>query len=141
MVIRNGEWAWRDRSKAGMLAGSIEVNKIRHTGSLRWFQDNAEESNREIELRADYWCDSPLFRTEQHRLSRCDLARGWWPKVADRKNNTRTPSTRSLSRHMAARSRSERPRALTLTDDNGCLRHCAGCQQSTLKKPPDGQAR
>ncbi|KRX69764.1 hypothetical protein T06_12564 [Trichinella sp. T6] len=127
MVIRNGEWAWRDRSKAGMLAGSIEVNKIRHTGSLRWFQDNAEESNREIELRADY--------------CRCDLARGWWPKVADRKNNTRTPSTRSLSRHMAARSRSERPRALTLTDDNGCLRHCAGCQQSTLKKPPDGQAR
>ncbi|KRZ73950.1 hypothetical protein T08_1371, partial [Trichinella sp. T8] len=25
---------------------------------------------------------SVLFRTEQHRLSRCDLARGWWPKVA-----------------------------------------------------------
>ncbi|KRY57144.1 hypothetical protein T03_7700 [Trichinella britovi] len=24
-----------------------------------------------------------LFRSEQHRLSRCDLARGWWPKVAD----------------------------------------------------------
>ncbi|KRY44217.1 hypothetical protein T03_18137 [Trichinella britovi] len=23
-----------------------------------------------------------LFRTEQHRLSRCDLARGWWPNVA-----------------------------------------------------------
>ncbi|KRZ79900.1 hypothetical protein T08_10528, partial [Trichinella sp. T8] len=23
-----------------------------------------------------------MFRTEQHRLSRCDLARGWWPKVA-----------------------------------------------------------
>ncbi|KRX57413.1 hypothetical protein T09_13614 [Trichinella sp. T9] len=34
MVIRNAEWAWRDRSKAGMLAGSMEVNKIRHTGSL-----------------------------------------------------------------------------------------------------------
>ncbi|KRY07149.1 hypothetical protein T12_6718 [Trichinella patagoniensis] len=44
-----------------------------------------------------------------------------------RKNNTRTPSTRSLPRHMAARSGSERPRALTLTDGNGCLRHCAGC--------------
>ncbi|KRX32961.1 hypothetical protein T05_4406 [Trichinella murrelli] len=39
MVIRNAEWAWRDRSKAGMLAGSMEVNKIRHTGSLRWSQD------------------------------------------------------------------------------------------------------
>ncbi|KRX30047.1 hypothetical protein T05_10144, partial [Trichinella murrelli] len=30
---------------------------------------------------------------------------------------------------------------LTLTDGNGCLRHCAGCQQGTLKKPPDGRAR
>ncbi|KRY42171.1 hypothetical protein T03_13173 [Trichinella britovi] len=39
MVIRNAEWAWRDRSKDGMLAGSMEVNKIRHTGSLRWSQD------------------------------------------------------------------------------------------------------
>ncbi|KRX34997.1 hypothetical protein T05_11227 [Trichinella murrelli] len=55
-----------------MLAGSMEVNKIRHTGSLRWSQDRdnqisfvlnrgpevAEESNREIEVRADCWCDS-----------------------------------------------------------------------------------
>ncbi|KRY53678.1 Mannose-P-dolichol utilization defect 1 -like protein, partial [Trichinella britovi] len=24
-----------------------------------------------------------MFRTEQHRPSRCDLARGWWMKVAD----------------------------------------------------------
>ncbi|KRY43676.1 hypothetical protein T03_16659 [Trichinella britovi] len=72
MVIRNGEWAWRDRSKAGMLAGSMEVNKIRHTGSLRWSQERdnqisfvlnrgpevAEDSNGGIESRADCWYDS-----------------------------------------------------------------------------------
>ncbi|KRX34550.1 hypothetical protein T05_2449 [Trichinella murrelli] len=83
-----------------------------------------------------------VFRTEQHRLSRCDLARGWWPKVAGR---TRTiPAHRRPDRYLGIwqpRSGSERPRTLTLTDGNGCLRHCAGCQQSTLKKPPDGRAR
>ncbi|KAL1243880.1 Polysaccharide lyase [Trichinella spiralis] len=38
-VIRNAEWAWRDRSRARMLAGSTEVNKIRHNGSLQLPQD------------------------------------------------------------------------------------------------------
>ncbi|KRX48588.1 hypothetical protein T05_15455, partial [Trichinella murrelli] len=39
-----------------------------------------------------------LFRTEQHRLSRCDLARGWWPKVAGR---TRTiPAPRRPDRYL-----------------------------------------
>ncbi|KRY54920.1 hypothetical protein T03_1477 [Trichinella britovi] len=55
-----------------MLAGRMEVNKIRHTGSLQLPQDKdnqisfvlnrgsevAEESNREIESRAECWCDS-----------------------------------------------------------------------------------
>ncbi|KRX72354.1 hypothetical protein T06_9848 [Trichinella sp. T6] len=49
-----------------------------------------------------------------------------------RKNNTRIPSTRSSSRHMAALMGSERPRALTLTDGNGCLRRCAGCASTKL---------
>ncbi|KRX70907.1 hypothetical protein T06_11700 [Trichinella sp. T6] len=47
MKIRNNSYennsfvrnAWRDRSRAGMLAGRIEVNKIRHTGSLQLPQD------------------------------------------------------------------------------------------------------
>ncbi|KRY30468.1 hypothetical protein T03_14125 [Trichinella britovi] len=39
-----------------------------------------------------------LFRTEQHRLSRCVLARGWWPKVARR---TRTiPAHRRPDRYL-----------------------------------------
>ncbi|OUC47462.1 hypothetical protein D917_06922 [Trichinella nativa] len=58
-----------------MLAGRMEVNKIRHTGSLQLPQDKnnqisfvlnrdpevgtlPEESNREIESRAECWCDS-----------------------------------------------------------------------------------
>ncbi|KRX69523.1 hypothetical protein T06_6944 [Trichinella sp. T6] len=73
---------------------------------------------------------------------RCDLARGWWPKVAGR---TRTiPAPRRPDRYLGIWQPllgSERPRTLTLTDGNGCLRHCAGCQQSTLKKPPDGRSR
>ncbi|KRZ52859.1 hypothetical protein T02_9119 [Trichinella nativa] len=88
------------------------------------------------------WQKNELFRTEQHRLSRCDLARGWWPKVAGR---TRTiPAPRRPDRYLGIWQPllgSERPRTLTLTDGNGCLRHCAGCQQSTLKKPPDGRSR
>ncbi|KRZ54409.1 hypothetical protein T02_14420 [Trichinella nativa] len=58
-----------------------------------------------------------------------------------RKNNTRIPSTRSSSRHMAALMGSERPRALTLTDGNGCLRRCAGCastnyfEEAACRKP------
>ncbi|KRY17347.1 hypothetical protein T12_7757, partial [Trichinella patagoniensis] len=60
-------------------------------------------------------------------------------------NGGRTiPAHRRPDRYLGIwqpRSGSERPRALTLTDDNGCLRHCAGCQQGTLKKPPDGRAR
>ncbi|KRZ64820.1 hypothetical protein T08_9755 [Trichinella sp. T8] len=66
MVIQNAEWAWRDRSKDEMLAGSMEVNKIRHTGSLRWPQDKNNQIsfvlNRgpevEIKSRANCWCDS-----------------------------------------------------------------------------------
>ncbi|KRX30634.1 hypothetical protein T05_5048, partial [Trichinella murrelli] len=39
-----------------------------------------------------------MFRTEQHRLSRCDLARGWWLKVAGR---TRTiPAPRRPDRYL-----------------------------------------
>ncbi|KRX69815.1 hypothetical protein T06_4080 [Trichinella sp. T6] len=50
-----------------------------------------------------------------------------------RKNNTRIPSTRSSSRHMAALMGSERPRALTLTDGNGCLRRCAARQMAIAR--------
>ncbi|XP_003370697.1 conserved hypothetical protein [Trichinella spiralis] len=38
-VIRNAEWALRDRSRAGMLAGSMEGHKRRHTGGLQLSQD------------------------------------------------------------------------------------------------------
>ncbi|KRY46204.1 hypothetical protein T03_15124 [Trichinella britovi] len=38
-VIRNAEWALRDRSRAGMLAGSMEGNKRRHTGGLQLSHD------------------------------------------------------------------------------------------------------
>ncbi|KRX46294.1 hypothetical protein T05_863 [Trichinella murrelli] len=39
-----------------------------------------------------------MFRTEQHRLSRCDLARGWWPNVTGR---TRTiPAYRRPDRYL-----------------------------------------
>ncbi|KRX28103.1 hypothetical protein T07_13435 [Trichinella nelsoni] len=90
----------------------------------------------------------PLFRTEQHRPSRCDLAWGWWPEVAGR---TKTiPAYRRPDRYLGIcrpRPGSDRPPVQTLMDDrcvldNGCLRHCVSCVSTKyLKKPPDGRAR
>ncbi|KRZ54697.1 hypothetical protein T02_5536 [Trichinella nativa] len=88
-----------------------------------------------------------MFRTEQHRLSRCDLARGWWLNVAGR---TRTiPAYRRPDRYLGVwrpRPGSKRPlwrlRMTVCTPDNGCLRHCASRRsRNTMKKPPDGRAR
>ncbi|KRX61701.1 hypothetical protein T09_5264 [Trichinella sp. T9] len=54
-----------------------------------------------------------VFRTEQHRLSRCDLARGWWPKVAGR---TRTiPGAGSKRPRVAAAGDSLHARQWLLT--------------------------
>ncbi|KRX77311.1 hypothetical protein T06_11703 [Trichinella sp. T6] len=88
-----------------------------------------------------------MFRTEQHRLSRCDLARGGWPNVAGR---TRTiPAYRRPDRYLGVwrpRPGSKRPPVAAADDrctpDNGCLRHCASRRsRNTMKKPPDGRAR
>ncbi|KRX12673.1 hypothetical protein T07_3974 [Trichinella nelsoni] len=89
-----------------------------------------------------------MFRTEQHRPSRCDLAWGWWPEVAGR---TKTiPAYRRPDRYLGIcrpRPGSDRPPVQTLMDDrcvldNGCLRHCVSCVSTKyLKKPPDGRAR
>ncbi|XP_003366988.1 conserved hypothetical protein [Trichinella spiralis] len=50
-----------------------------------------------------------LFRTEQHRPSRCDLAKGWCPEVAGRPRTIPAHSpARSLSGLLAALSRGQR---------------------------------
>ncbi|KRX79675.1 hypothetical protein T06_8883 [Trichinella sp. T6] len=88
-----------------------------------------------------------MFRTEQPRLSRCDLARGGWPNVAGR---TRTiPAYRRPDRYLGVwrpRPGSKRPPVAAADDrctpDNGCLRHCVSRRsRNTMKKPPDGRAR
>ncbi|XP_003382325.1 nicotinate-nucleotide pyrophosphorylase [Trichinella spiralis] len=93
-------------------------------------------------------CYSTVFRTEQHRPSRCDGAWVWEPEVAGK---TKTiPAHRRPDRYLGIcrlRQGSDRPHAQALMDDrcvldSGCLRHCVSCASTKyLKKPPDGRAR
>ncbi|KRX64163.1 Mannose-P-dolichol utilization defect 1 protein, partial [Trichinella sp. T9] len=138
--LRNTDWLETDRTR------QAEVRiRSEQTRSISVYLDRCrcllENCNVEkLNLR--------MFRTEQHRPSRCDLARGWWMKVAGR---TRTiPAHRRPDRYLGIwrpRPGSDRPPALTLMGDrcvldNGCLRHCVSCASTKyLKKPPDGRAR
>ncbi|KRX39715.1 Mannose-P-dolichol utilization defect 1 protein, partial [Trichinella murrelli] len=136
--LRNTDWLEADRTR------QAEVRiRSEQTRSISVYLDRCrcllENCNVEkLNLR--------MFRTEQHRPSRCDLARGWWMKVAGR---TRTiPAHRRPDRYLGIwRTGSDRPHMLTLMGDrcvldNGCLRHCVSCASTKyLKKPPDGRAR
>ncbi|KRY45544.1 hypothetical protein T03_16350 [Trichinella britovi] len=87
--------------------------------------DGQLRKNFQVILELEY---DKITNTQQcSEQNNTDLVGVTWPGAGGRKSRPRSGS--------------ERPRALTLTDGNGCLRHCAGCQQGTLKKPPDGRAR
>ncbi|KRX34781.1 hypothetical protein T05_9622 [Trichinella murrelli] len=84
-----------------------------------------------------------MFRTEQHRLSRCDLARGWWPNVTGR---TRTiPAYRRPDRYLGVwrpRPGSKRP-PVAAADDRLHARQWlfTPLRQSQVKKYYEEAAR
>ncbi|XP_003369631.1 zinc knuckle protein [Trichinella spiralis] len=138
------ENSWRVHRKPGAVAepstGREEVDGMCRCPP----EKSGEVSDRRLTLPSG----GRMFRTEQHRPSRCDLAWGWWPEVAGR---TKTiPAYRRPDRYLGIgrpRPGSDRPPVQTLMDDrcvldNGCLRHCVSCVSTKyLKKPPDGRAR